>query len=78
MKHNILITGGFGLLGKPLVLKLINLKHNVFILEKKNTKRLKFLSKDRPNQRLKARTQQAPNPVQKLKKRRKLLCGPIS
>jgi len=45
MKHNILITGGFGLLGKPLVLKLINLKHNVFILEKKNTKRLKFLPK---------------------------------
>jgi nucleoside-diphosphate-sugar epimerase len=31
-KQNILITGGFGLLGKPLVLKLINLKHNVFIL----------------------------------------------
>jgi len=45
MHHNILITGGFGLLGKPLVLKLINLKHNVFILEKKNTKRLKFLPK---------------------------------
>ena len=45
MKHNILITGGFGLLGKPLVLKLINLRHNVFILEKKNTKRLKFLPK---------------------------------
>ena len=45
MRHNILITGGFGLLGKPLVLKLINLKHNVFILEKKNTKRLKFLPK---------------------------------
>ena len=35
MKHNILITGGFGLLGKALVLKLINLNHNVFILEKK-------------------------------------------
>ena len=45
MKHNILITGGFGLLGKPMVLKLINLKHNVFILEKKNTKRQKFLPK---------------------------------
>ena len=45
MRHNILITGGFGLLGKPLTLKLINLKHNVFILEKKNTKRLKFLPK---------------------------------
>ena len=34
-KQNILITGGFGLLGKPLVLRLINLKYNVFILEKK-------------------------------------------
>ena len=45
MKKNILITGGFGLLGKVLVLRLINLKHNVFILEKKNTKRLKFLPK---------------------------------
>ena len=45
MKNNVLITGGFGLLGKPLVLRLINLKHNVFILEKKNTKRLKFLPK---------------------------------
>ena len=45
MKKNILITGGFGLLGKALVLRLINLKHNVFILEKKNTKRLKFLPK---------------------------------
>jgi CDP-glucose 4,6-dehydratase len=45
MRHNILITGGFGLLGKPLVLKLINLKQNVFILEKKNTKRQKFLPK---------------------------------
>ena len=45
-KQNILITGGFGLLGKPLVLKLINLKHNVFILEKKkNSKRLVFLPK---------------------------------
>ena len=47
MRHNILITGGFGLLGKPLTLKLINLKHNVFILEKKNTKRLKCFSKRR-------------------------------
>ena len=45
-KQNILITGGFGLLGKPLILKLINLKHNIFILEKKkNFKRLIFLPK---------------------------------
>ena len=45
-KQNVLITGGFGLLGKPLVLKLINLKYNVFILEKKkNSKRLVFLPK---------------------------------
>ena len=45
MKYNILVTGGFGLLGKPLVLKLINSNNNVFILEKRNTKRIKFLSK---------------------------------
>ena len=45
MKYNILVTGAFGLLGKPLVLKLINLNNNVFILEKRNTKRIKFLSK---------------------------------
>ncbi len=43
MKLNILITGGFGLLGKPLVHKLIELKHNVIILEKKSTNRKKFL-----------------------------------
>ena len=43
MKQNILVTGGFGLLGKPLILKLIKLNHNVFILEKRNTKRVKFL-----------------------------------
>ena len=43
MKLNILVTGGFGLLGKPLVHKLIRLKHNVIILEKKSTDRIKFL-----------------------------------
>lgn len=45
MRLNILITGGFGLLGKPLVHKLIELKHNVIILEKKSTNRKKFLDK---------------------------------
>ena len=30
VKNNILVTGGFGLLGKPLVLKLINSNNNVF------------------------------------------------
>src|SRR6056300_1375953 len=43
MSLNILVTGGFGLLGKPLVHKLIKLKHNVIILEKKSTNRIKFL-----------------------------------
>ena len=43
MKLNILVTGGFGLLGKPLVHKLVRLKHNVIILEKKSTDRIKFL-----------------------------------
>lgn len=43
MRLNILITGGFGLLGKPLVNKLIELKQNVIILEKKSTNRKKFL-----------------------------------
>ena len=43
MRLNILITGGFGLLGKPLAHKLIKLKHNVIILEKKSTSRKKFL-----------------------------------
>ena len=47
MKKNILVTGGFGLLGKPLVQKLVKLKHNVIILEKKSTDRVKFL-KTRP------------------------------
>jgi CDP-glucose 4,6-dehydratase len=43
MRLNILITGGFGLLGKPLSRKLIKLNHNVIILEKKSTSRKKFL-----------------------------------
>ena len=43
MKLNILVTGGFGLLGKPLVHKLVRLKHNVIILEKKSSDREKFL-----------------------------------
>lgn len=43
MKKNILVTGGFGLLGKPLVQKLVKLNHNVIILEKKSTDRIKFL-----------------------------------
>ena len=43
MSLNILVTGGFGLLGKPLVHKLIKLKHNVIILEKKSTNRIRFL-----------------------------------
>ena len=42
-KKNILVTGGFGLLGKPLVQKLVQLNHNVIILEKKSTDRIKFL-----------------------------------
>ena len=44
MKLNILVTGGFGLLGKPLVHKLVKLNHNVIILEKKSTDRVKFLN----------------------------------
>lgn len=48
MKKNILVTGGFGLLGKPLVQKLVQLKYNVIILEKKSTDRVKFL-KTKPN-----------------------------
>ena len=45
MRHNILITGGSGFLGKHLILKLINMKHNVFLLERKNNKRKKIYSK---------------------------------
>ena len=42
MKKNILVTGGFGLLGKPLVQKLVKLNHNVIILEKKVQTELNF------------------------------------
>ena len=34
MKKNILITGGMGLLGKPLVKFLSKKKYNVFVLDK--------------------------------------------
>ncbi len=44
-KDNILVTGGFGLLGKPLILKLIENKNNVYVLEKKSTNRKIFLKK---------------------------------
>ena len=44
-KDNILVTGGFGLLGKPLVSKLINNNNNVFVLEKKSTNRKIYLKK---------------------------------
>ena len=33
-KKRILITGGFGLLGKSLITKLVSEKHNVFVLDK--------------------------------------------
>ena len=46
MKKNILITGGFGLLGKPLVKFLKKKKYNIFVLDKsKNKKRNKFINK---------------------------------
>ena len=45
MKKNILITGGMGLLGKPLVKFLSKKKYNVFVLDKsKNKKRNKLIS----------------------------------
>jgi len=44
-RDNILVTGGFGLLGKPLISKLIENKSNVFILEKKSTNRKIYLKK---------------------------------
>ena len=37
MKQNILITGGFGLLGSNLYKFLVEKKYNVFILDKKKT-----------------------------------------
>ena len=44
MKQNILITGGFGLLGQSLSEKLDKKKFNIFVLDKiKNKKRNKFL-----------------------------------
>ena len=46
MKKNILITGGMGLLGKPLVKFLSKKKYNVFVLDKsKNKKRNKLISR---------------------------------
>ena len=46
MKKNILITGGFGLLGKPLVKFLKKKNYNIFVLDKsKNKKRNKLISK---------------------------------
>ena len=45
MKKNILITGGFGLLGKPLV-KFLKKNYNIFVLDKSNNKkRNKLISK---------------------------------
>ena len=47
MKKNILITGGFGLLGKPLVNFLSKKKYNIFVLDKsKNKKRNKLIKKN--------------------------------
>ena len=47
MKKNILITGGLGLLGKPLVKFLSKKKYNVFVLDKsKNKKKNKLISKN--------------------------------
>ena len=46
MKENILVTGGLGLLGKPLVLFLQNKNYNVFVLDKsKNKKRNKLIDR---------------------------------
>ena len=46
MKKNILITGGFGLLGKPLVKFLKKKNYNIFVLDKsKNKKRNKLINK---------------------------------
>jgi len=48
MKKNILVTGGLGLLGKPLVTYLEKKKYNVFVLDKsKNKKRNKLIKKKR-------------------------------
>ena len=46
MKKNILITGGLGLLGKPLVKFLSLKKYKIFVLDKsKNEKRNKLIKK---------------------------------
>ena len=46
MKKNILITGGFGLLGKPLFKFLKKKNYNIFVLDKsKNKKRNKLINK---------------------------------
>ena len=46
MKKNILITGGFGLLGQSLSENLDKKKFNIFVLDKiKNKKKNKFLYK---------------------------------
>ena len=39
MKKNVLITGGFGLLGQSLVRKLNFSQYKIFILDKKNIKK---------------------------------------
>ena len=50
MKQNILITGGFGLLGQALSESLDKGKFNIFVLDKiKNKKRNKFLYKKNLN-----------------------------
>ena len=44
MKKNVLITGGFGLLGQSLVRKIDKKKYNIFLLDKiKYKKRNRFL-----------------------------------
>ena len=39
MIKNILVTGGLGLLGKPLVTFLKKRKYNVFVLDRSNNKK---------------------------------------
>ena len=47
MKKNILITGGFGLLGSNLYKFLLKKKHTVYILDKKKKLLKKELSQDK-------------------------------
>ena len=48
MKKNVLVTGGLGLLGKPLISFLEKKNFNVFVLDKsKNQKRNKFIKKNK-------------------------------